>query len=945
MKTKLWLLIFALLTIGCETSDNSFVATSPGQFVTAPVVGKVFASADVAGQTVELRDSSGGILDSVVTNESGNFVFRGTVPADFRLVVPLENGLFLAREVRGFTGDGFFVVNVPTTLVSLNSGGGLSLADAEALVQAQLQLSSREALFVIEDGVGTEFSHFAFFVEAANNGGVQAYLMNLADSQGALGTPYLLTRDDIGASVSSLSPQIQTLLDQVRSDPRINLALRRPVSRRLDRVFKSGGQSPPNPATENPDVLLQGLGLSAASNILEYIGTSAESSLVADDTNADKVFSWVGVALGWRTSSTATLENIEAQLNQVQAGITELDQKSDNQNFQDAKDDLATNSINPLTEIISSELLAISTTTSSDLDNMPAGSSDLPQNTQNYLALLTADSAFSDAQANLREVQAAMVGFNAVPVDPGPVAVPQTQGQNLIMEGAKIALTDELGITVGVGNGSEVQQWANFPVRSGFLLDQALQTFELYAEYQMLGMVALGETGHSTSNPSADIDNLITQTDNAMASIISQRSQVPHYPRSENFFIDLQNGLIWYTVAQGNMDLADAKTFAANFQDGVYNDGQWRLPAFQETVALQQRGVYATVADGSLDYGDTLTGLQNLGFDLTGVNSDGEVWNTEWFYSAPDWVISATGGQIFRLTHESDNHRNFDTTDDNPSYPVLLVHSIGKPVIAMNDPNANNEPDGVWPDSMTSSVSGHDLPFVGVLTGFSDLEFFIDELSFTGAWNSTFGGSFRIGTDTINTQINTDRISGYYGTTDHTLPYMYYTTSNVADLRASNFPHSFGDLFFNTFNSSTLFLNSAGSSGTVFPVPVQASIGTTAEFVDSDPFSNQISPRNLTLDLVGVSPSSDMPTQRFVLTSFYKDESKIVRDSTSSVTWVAEDADTGQPVPGVTFAESVPGELVFDVSQFPTNVDQLNLKISTDGFELEDETLVLVDIR
>jgi hypothetical protein len=227
-RTLAILALSLLFLVGCGGSNRSFVA-NPSSFEgisTENVNGKLFLGAPMSGVPVEMQSLDGSVLSTRTTDASGNFVFSGSHPTDFRLLARLSDGSTYSREVRGFASDTFAVINLPTTMVSLldQAQPGQTLSDVEGRVRQGLGLPNGSGLDLIEDSVGFAFSHLAFYVRASEAGGVEAYLQEIADTGVLPPGRFLLRQDVLDAPLVGLAPELASVLESFRADPRVRLS-------------------------------------------------------------------------------------------------------------------------------------------------------------------------------------------------------------------------------------------------------------------------------------------------------------------------------------------------------------------------------------------------------------------------------------------------------------------------------------------------------------------------------------------------------------------------------------------------------------------------------------------------------------------------------------------------------------------------------------------------
>ena len=180
-----WVLVasFLLLATGCGNSGDG----PGGPTGLAPTnnffMGRVFLEEATSDTSVTIKDLSGRALYQLTSNDLGIFWARGPLPLDFRIEV-LRPGdpVIYAREIRGGYFGGTMYINPATTLVSRHmQAHGTSLQEAEAAVKTLLEIPQDFELNWITNSPTSPFAPRRFFEEAAQNGGVEAFLQLLLE--------------------------------------------------------------------------------------------------------------------------------------------------------------------------------------------------------------------------------------------------------------------------------------------------------------------------------------------------------------------------------------------------------------------------------------------------------------------------------------------------------------------------------------------------------------------------------------------------------------------------------------------------------------------------------------------------------------------------------------------------------------------------------------------
>lgn len=882
----LFLLSYLLMSSGCGSSREFVVSGTGDEAQGTAFSGKLFLGSSIEGVRVELQSLEGAVLDTQTSDASGNFLFRGAYPARFRLVATLSDGLQFAREVQGNANGSFVVINVPTTLVSLLSQAqpGSPLPEIERAVADTLGLPEGSGLELIEDSVGFRFSHLAFFVRASEAGGVRALFEQLAAGGAGGGRQFLLRQEALDGALAGLPPELTVKLEALQDNPRVRMSVRMLLARGLDEAEVSIPQGINAQVGEIAGALLAGIGINIAADVVADVG--------------DVGYTWVAQQLGWHYGSTTEMNEILKAINGVAAGIQSIGNQQTADEIQDGVD-----AMNPAVTRISadtnSQVAAINAALAQTDGNghnsyftQGPSTSTLPQDIVDYLGVMQTSQAVADYQGYLTLIAQWMTGASKLPIGNNPPVVVESNydsDMNLIHLSRLSVLQEQNGIYLD----DSTQVYMNFPVRTSNFIDQVLQPWQSYAVYQIYAANQLGEAAHSSPSLASSIVSAQVSVDNVARSLQSQRGQVPAYPPSDDVFIDLQYGLVWYMPAQAAKSYGDAGSFAENFKPTLSNGyqwGNWRLPTYNEAKALQQRAIYAdAAANGSVDYGNATRGLQRLGFDTTGINSDGEFWVADWQLSGGSWYANR-GTLMFRMNHET-NNALYNRTDD---LPFFIVHTLGtKPLIKIDPPVSITGPADTWPDPLYRPYYlDWEEPFMATFLGFENVLVSGSEVKYSSEWEFYNGNSptFRMGTSTVNAMsgaVDLNDNESFLSPVYH--PPVYFNQDDSTRVSVSNYQGSQGRITskLGATVSTTIRLYALGYANGVFPSNIEGSVASPISSPQVKMTSLLITPQNLVMS-VETTPQA---SQQFVATGFFSDGS--VQDLTTQVTWTVAGVDDG----------------------------------------------------
>ena len=231
------LIFFSIIvSSGCGSNgDDDFVAVGP-LTSTGQVAGKLFLGTDVPNVPVTLEALDGQVVASSTTDGTGNFVFKGVFPADFRVVARLDDGLEFAREIRGH-GDRttFAAITVPTTLASLlaRQNPGAPLASHESQVRQALGIPAGVSLARLNESVSEPFSHLAFFVASAEHGGSRNFVDEVVNGSTTAKVPFLLREEALSGAIAEDNELLASRLRELQQDPFLKRSAFRLMARGL----------------------------------------------------------------------------------------------------------------------------------------------------------------------------------------------------------------------------------------------------------------------------------------------------------------------------------------------------------------------------------------------------------------------------------------------------------------------------------------------------------------------------------------------------------------------------------------------------------------------------------------------------------------------------------------------------------------------------------------
>ncbi|MFA5503776.1 MAG: hypothetical protein WC314_04445 [Vulcanimicrobiota bacterium] len=913
------LALFCAPLAGCGANEDTFAGT-PLQQYPEEFVGRLdlgFGQNFGSTTVIEFQDLDGRPLAQTSLDAFGDFRLpAASLPSAFRIVARVAPGLEFASDVRDYPASGSTNINVPTSLASayLQANPGESLQAAEDLVRAYLHFPPERRLGQdIEESPRSIFSQYAFFVKAAQNGGWPAYRDQIVSrlSESPETSPvYRLTRVELKHDLSALHPELAGALQNLRASGDFRLAMTSLSAHPVENIGrKLSGDHVRLVAETAPGSARSEVRMKILKSITEKAIESAVD--IAIDQAVDVGWTHVAEGLGLNYGTTAKLDAIQESLNAMQEYLNELG-STINQNAIEAAANEIAEDISTISAL-NRDLVANRVGTNIDAEEQPFVPS------QSVSGLVSSLLGF-EAQTALLTIQNSMLGAG--------------QQSSLLEDVRDKLLEDDFGVHSRADNGQ-------FAVRSNQLIDESLQAFAYYAGYQQLGANILGEISHlgtQASPPQNPISSMqISQgiVTDAIISLKKQRSLSPFYQASDNIFVDLQAGLMWYTVMQSERSMSDALDYAETYTATVtyqtslldseseqplglpvsvvsvtYDD--WHLPTRNEYRTLQDRArlvatdrrdtsVPHSGDNGYGDYDSASQGLPAFGFTgLNKLNTNGSMLCSDWrFDNDGDWYPQWTGKFDANNEFIFNNGGLTDIGQTTNKRPFLLVRPIGEPVLPVGEDTFLGTPNTPYPYPW-SEIRAEEYPFLGHVTGVvGGGGITLDQLGATLEWTVTVGGTSTLGasndvTWTLPVRNYIHRLltySGEAGSADVELvdfsDLVWFTSSNE-DI-ASVTPN--GRMYWHVDDSQIQNLD--------FTAHVYDASGNEKSYtftVNEYPpvrqlTAVQIYPRNRTYSVPAGSPSVQ---EKYYCIAYYSDNT--VKDVSSEVTWELVTNDTGAPV-------------------------------------------------
>lgn len=482
-----------------------------------------------------------------------------------------------------------------------------------------------------------------------------------------------------------------------------------------------------------------------------------------------------------------------------------------------------------------------------------------------------------------------------------------------------LAQRDSVYNSMGIVVNGDTERMANFPLRSGAILDSVLAPLETYGQAQIIGANMMAEAAHQSPSPGVDIPKAKAYIDNVARSLQSTRAQLPDYPLNDGYLIDLQNGVQWCMTAQAPMGQTQRDNFAAAYTDG--DTTGWHAASLQEIQSLLLRAGWTAGNGDSYDYQNAAQGLEMLGFDLSQVTGN-SLGVTDWNYVSGfnEW---GTTDQLqvdiaANLTATPPVQYTFVPPANKLSF--LMCRTLGETPVLDLVPQQLGVIDGIqqqplygnpgsWPPTFLGSPIAAESRSVGSFLEYDYGNIPNNVIELTGTYQTFTGDAdgFLVGSTSTTTQYE----RGATPFTGQPIPPTYYQTPDSAGVSISNYAKSFGAVIqhINATTTSTITYSTLGyDPGTdTYPKDVTGTITYTAAGTPSITLTQlQISPRNLAVTVAGTSGTTTI-TQQFLAVGFFSDQT--VEDLTEQSSWTVIDADTDQAPVGAVFSQQLPGLL------------------------------------
>ena len=866
-----------------------------------------------AGVPVEIHDLSGKLLAQSETDAAGNYHFHDFyAPSDFRVTARLSRGQEFSSEVRGFSNSGKVVgLNIPTSLASayIQSHPGETLESAEARVRRVLHFAPDRPLDQeSEESPRSHFSQYAFFVRAAQNGGWPNYrdkLLSLMES-GADSPVFTLRRADLEADLSNLAPEIAHALVDLRRDTRFRRSFfslaTHPVPDLFGRVTGTSRNSQEIVSENSPQAaVLAKSNFSLLDTLAAHVVDGVVNQAVDD--------SWTHVADGLNLNygTTAKLDAIQDSLNEMQVFLNDLSAHVD----QDALFDSAST--------ISQDVSTIATLNNALFSSRASqyiSEKEQPFTRSSPVEALVESLLGFDAEVALRDIQAAMLGLG---------------GQQPYLAAAR----DNLMTNVyGVNSGPT---YGNFGILSNSIVDSSLQPFTYYASYQQLAANILGELSHlgteatTSRNPVTDMNQVSGPIYDAIIATKKQRGLLPFYILQDNVFVDLQSGLMWYTVLQPENSTSGASKAAFNKSVTVRADTQlltkeseqpqglptnsvtftyddWHLATYDELETLQLRARYlqdTSLRDNSLpggsdtgvgDYDSAIRSLSAFGFKgLEALNDNGSMLFAEWSVRADhSWSLNGTSG--FEPNSEFLFNQKLSLGATTKARPYLICRNIGQPVFEYNKVN-NTTPNTPYPTTdWYRDLVLEEYPILGHVTAVHSVaDLSSSQLAASLEWTVNVGGSYTVGVGgsesvKLHSRSYTYKARTYDGQDYNSFALndlndlVWYTSSDESILSVT----PSGRMYWHVDPSANPSVSVTGHAYTRDGKEVTYT-GTVSRARAREFLRIQIFPRNRSYEVIS---GSTKVTEPYYCVAFYTDNTS--EDVTGQVTWTLVNDDENE---------------------------------------------------
>jgi hypothetical protein len=920
------ILIGTMMLSGCGASAGSFVFTpTSASRVDQPFAGQLFLGTGIGDIPVSVETLDGQVVATSRTNATGSYLFVDPLPTDFRVVARVSEELAFSREIRNFGSQPTFgAITIPTTLVSrlAQARPGETVDGLENDVRAALRLPSDAQLDELDESVSEDFSHLAFFVRAARNGGVKAYLESLANGEAA-DEAFVLRADSLNLPSGALDPKLAEPLQRFAGSQKVRLSTRRLLSRGAfdGRVSVANGTSSTGVSGE---IRGQFGEVAAVVSIALAVGIAAvngaaQAFIISDQRDASQLAAtWAVAALEARFDGVErSLSELSDQISGVQQTVDQIIATINYDNMQDVI--RRANGFEDSIQLQQNRYLQAIIDALGTPNYFSGEPSTLPNNVANVVATLRTDQTMLDLQNQVNQLQGLLAGADGVPQSSGqieyqPIVVDANSTSNPGAARPNLVLIERDNVlsSFSIPPADSWERFGFFPYRSAALLDEATGSCEAYTSSQILGCNLIGEAAHLSANPQQAIPRAVAYIENTYRSLLNVRAQLPSYPLSDNYFVDLPNGLIWYTVLQA--PVSDPAAFARAFDDGKTTG--WRTPSREEMEALLAAGGLANpekLPGGPL--GEPTGGLERLGFDLTALGADNLI-------EAPSYSLLTTNGyydvnpnEYLRVDLTSvgllDNSIGFGfdfISDSTDPLPFFMCRTIGPtPVNQILAGENQNVIENSWPPYFSVTLTDEEIPTLGAFRGFTEVSIQNLQARLKGDWDVYVGGlsAFefaRFGFDDESNNVPLQTLSRAVSGA----PPTYFLTNDNAGSTVSNNPGTYGVVTprVNADQETTIKASTLGFSGSKFPVVMS----DTVSFSLPAPQQVRLSELTVMPLNIAISSAGQNASQQFLGQGYFDD--KTFQDLTQRTTWTVIDEDTGQAPVAASLSASTPGLLL-----------------------------------
>lgn len=619
-------LVLTAVLAGCG-SDTVSVAPAPQPTLS----GKVFLDTARSG-TIRLLDAGGQELSRAPVDATGTF-FLTPDPHGARLVATLDSG---EQVERSLDQPGYAWLNVPSHLTSLYAAAHPE-ADAEAAVLAGLSIPAGTSTNGLSSYAGSPFSHVRFLAEARGAGGFEQFSRRVADRIGR------------GEKLSFAGPE--------RS------SARQLLFRPREEIRAAG----------------------AVGSVFGFIGSQVGGDIITLGTN--DLLGMVSSALGLNLGTSNKLNAISQQLNQVLSELNALQAS-----------------------------LTLGNTTQSYRANQTAMNSTL-RGIQNITVSVTQAAAAAGVANSSSSV------FNHGPIVPVTgSATNRTAALQTLQESAgnvsqylvsaeqsanQITLYNQLALETlnlsGVVSSTESAETFNYPIRQDLWTVGAVgaaislqANLDYYSNWVVQALVGLAEFGQASAvvplplndtgvAPSGPLDQSRQAVIANQLSIMQAQQYVPAPLGYSCVFVDVPNGLMWYTACFGAGSLSQAQgdaegltvgpwgpAPAPSVDQGTYTSGYgptggWRLPTYAEYLTLWNR------SSKTLYSSTPGIGLPALGFS---VPSGSQTISTSHVYGNPMPIGGQNNYEYLGFEWTKGELGSSGTSSPGPNYTWFYVRRI-----------------------------------------------------------------------------------------------------------------------------------------------------------------------------------------------------------------------------------------------------------------------------